>query len=360
MLIPEWFYLLLISIGITVIGVLWYLRGQWVSLMRVLALLQQHNSAVDRDLIQFLDGICDSLEKVSVCGLHWQLSWFGQCIERELGLISRYEHGFDINEGDARLSVKFYVKSSRWEQSFYIELLRQQLEALCALDMALKMRQVNSFEQAVARYQLFLAHDLKNFAQMMMLWQRQVQETKAEEAAAALLRWQKVAPLLGDRAEQLAKRLSAPGEPYQSQSLMAIDLSSVVQRLVRWASVHEVRLNVPESIANVNVLASWSNLDDMAFQLMRNYHQHSDADAVELTIEVNSGEVLLLFCHPMPVSEEKLRRMQEPLWSSSELGLGVGLWQMGQIIERLGGRFAIEPGTQGNVCFHWYFKQTAK
>lgn len=360
MLIPEWLYVLLISIGITVIAVLWYLRHQWLKLLNSLTQLQQYNDQVDRDLIRFLEGICPLLEPISVCGLYWRLQWFGQQRETFLGTTSRFEHTFTINEGDAQVLLTFYVTSSRWEQSFYVERLAEQLRFICLLDIALKMRQVLSFEQAVARYQLFLAHDLKNLAQMMLLWQQDVQATQPQMAQEALQRWQAVAPILGERAEALAKRLSAPGEANRSVSLLPISLSSVLERLQRWAIAHKVRLELIEPIPSLSILANWSHLDDIAFQLMRNYREHCDERAVLLRItqEQHDQFLCLQFCHPMLVDETTLKRMQEPLWSSSPTGLGVGLWQMGYLLERMGGRFAIKYTEQDHVCFHWQFKIT--
>jgi hypothetical protein len=356
-LIPEWLYLFLLTVGVTVIIVLLYLRAQWRLFMRVLKQIQVLNDQNERDLINFLDGLCDSLVNVSVCGLHWQLHWFGQTIKRESGIKSDYAHHFELIESDATLKLTFYVTSARWEQAFYFELLRQQLRALCALDLALKMRQVSSFEQAVARYQLFLAHDLKNLAQMVVLWQKQVQDTPADDAVNALKRWQAVAPLIADRAALLAKRLTAPGEMAgQTNSLDAVSVAELIARITRWAQVHGVRLEVVYPLPDVVVEIDWEALDDAAFQLMRNYQQHASLEqAVSLTVNVEKTRLQLLFSHPDPIDESVFKRMQEPLWTSSDNGLGLGLWQMGQVLQRMNAELSLRRNAQGVLCFVWRF-----
>jgi len=356
-LIPEWLYLFLLTVGVTVIIVLLYLRAQWRLFMRVLKQIQVLNDQNERDLINFLDGLCDSLLSVSVCGLHWQLHWFGQTINRELGAKSDYAHHFELIESDATLQLTFYVTSARWEQAFYFELLRQQLRALCALDLALKMRQVSSFEQAVARYQLFLAHDLKNLAQMVVLWQKQVQDTPADDAVNALKRWQAVAPLIADRAALLAKRLTAPGEMAGlTNSLDSVSVAELMGRITRWAQVHGVRLEVVYPIPDVVVEIDWEALDDAAFQLMRNYQQHASVEqAVSLTVNVEKTRLQLLFSHPDPIDESVFKRMQEPLWTSSDNGLGLGLWQMGQVLQRMNAELSLRRDAQGLLCFVWRF-----
>lgn len=357
MFIPEWLYLFLLTVGMTVIIVLLYLRAQWRLFMRVLKQIQVLNDQHERDLINFLDGLCDLLVSVSVCGLHWQLHWFGQTIQRELGVTSDYAHHFELIESDATLKLTFYVTSARWEQAFYFELLRQQLRALCALDLALKMRQVSSFEQAVARYQLFLAHDLKNLAQMVVLWQKQVQDTPAEDAVNALKRWQAVAPLIADRAALLAKRLTAPGDRVgQVSQLHGVSLAEVCARVMRWAQVHSVRVDVEDTMPPIMIDIDWEALDDAAFQLMRNYQQHARCDApVLLRFSFEKSCVYFTFSHPDPVDEFIFKRMQEPLWTSSENGLGLGLWQMGQVLQRMNAELSLRRDAQGSLCFVWRF-----
>jgi hypothetical protein len=356
-LIPEWLYLFLLTVGVTVIIVLLYLRHRWRLFMRVLKQIQLLNDQHNRDLINFLDGLCDSLVNVSVCGLHWQLHWFGQTIQRALGITSDYAHHFELVESDAILKLTFYVTSARWEQAFYFELLRQQLRALCALDLALKMRQVSSFEQAVARYQMFLAHDLKNLAQMVVLWQKQVQDTPAEDAVNALKRWQTVAPLIADRAALLAKRLTAPGDRVgQSNRLQAATLAEVCARVMRWAQVHSVRVDVADSMPAMMIDMDWEALDDAAFQLMRNYQQHTRGDVpVSIDFQQQDDYLYVIFSHPDPVDESVFKRMQEPLWTSSENGLGLGLWQMGQVLQRMHAELSLRRDAQGVLCFVWRF-----
>jgi hypothetical protein len=359
-LIPEWLYVLLLTSGITVIAVLLYLRRQWHLFMQVLRQIQQLNDSSERDLINFLDGLCGCLTQLSVCGLQWELHWFGQVITRQQGHESRYVHRFEIVESEARLQVKFYVTSARWEQAFYFELLRQQLRALCSLDLALKMRAVTSFEQGVARYQMFLAHDLKNLAQMVVLWQRQVQTTPASDAVNALQRWQVVAPLIADRAELLATRLTAPGDRvHREGNFEAIPLQALTMRLQRWAQVHTIKLTIENALPHSSVQGSWTALDDAAFQLMRNYQQHANSEqAVKLSFQVDASKILIRFCHPQSISDDVFRRMQEPLWTSSEQGFGLGLWQMGQVLQRIHGGLQIVRDDQGAVCFLWQLNIT--
>ncbi len=356
MLIPEWLYLFLLTVGITVIAVLLYLRRKWHVFMRALKQIQQLNEITERDLIHFLDSLFVCLTPLAICGLKWRLHWFGQVIEREQGKKSHYVHTFEVIESEASLQFTFYVTSARWEQAFYFELLRQQLRALCALDLALKMRQVTSFEQGIARYQMFLAHDLKNLAQMMVLWQNQVQATAVNDAVSALQRWQAVAPLMADRAALLAKRLTAPGDMNNTQdvNLIAIPLSELFARLLRWAQVHGVILHIEQNISDVLIWGEWTALDDAAFQLMRNYQQHADAlQAVSLVMEQRTDKLELVFCHPKSIDEATFKRMQEPLWTSSEQGLGLGLWQMGQVLQRINGALKLEHNTQGSINFIW-------
>ena len=357
MLIPEWLYGLLITSGLTMIAVLLYLRFEWRIFASVLAETQIMNEQHNRDLILLLDNIYAVLEKISVCGLHWQLRWFGQVIERQIGTVSAYQYDFQLDENEALLNVTLFVKYSGGERGFYFNIVLRHLKALCALDLALKMRQVSSFEQAVARYQLFLAHDLKNFAQMVVLWQQQVQDTPEADALNALMRWQSVAPLIADRASLLAKRLSAPGEiKNQSTSLVPLSLEHLIARIVRWAQVHDVSLGIDYPLPVASVLAEWACLDDAAFQLMRNYQQYANQnEKVLLTVSVDDTAVILSFLHPQVISNDTFRRMQEPLWTSSELGLGLGLWQIGQVLQSMKASFRLVHQDNHAVCFIWQF-----
>ena len=110
MLIPEWLYGLLITSGLTMIAVLLYLRFEWRIFASVLAETQIMNEQHNRDLILLLDNIYAVLEKISVCGLHWQLRWFGQVIERQIGTVSAYQYNFQLIFNFVLGSIIFLIK----------------------------------------------------------------------------------------------------------------------------------------------------------------------------------------------------------------------------------------------------------
>lgn len=358
MQIPEWLYWFLISTGVTVIVVLFYLRMQWQRFVRVMTVLQQENERSECDLISFLDALPQSLSRLPNVAVGWRLSWFGQVIERGvLCTQSSAPLSFDVKQMEVHLHVCLFTEGVRWEAMFYHQLLLQQIKALCELDIALKLRQVNSVEQTVARYQLFLAHDLKNLAQLMVLWQRQVQSTTPDGAAAAVVQWQNMLPIMVDRSERLAAKLSAPGDVQAQASLEVVSIADICAHADRWSRVHGVTLKMMSLDSPVCVRGAWDRLDDALFQMMRNYQQYVDLVLpVSLSYQKAGGWVLLSFHHPQIVEDVGFKRMLEPLWTSSEQGMGLGLWQIGQALSDCMGRLELVHQDDKSVVFKWWLR----
>lgn len=151
--------------------------------------------------------------------------------------------------------------------------------------------------------------------------------------------------------------MTAPGEMVtQTTSLQTVKLAELIGRITRWAQVHGVKLEVVYPVPDVVVEIDWEALDDAAFQLMRNYQQHASIEeAVSLTPSIEKTHLQLLFSHPDPVDESVFKRMQEPLWTSSENGLGLGLWQMGQVLQRMHASLRLNRDAQGRLSFSWCF-----
>jgi hypothetical protein len=121
--------------------------------------------------------------------------------------------------------------------------------------------------------------------------------------------------------------------------------------------VHAVKLEVTQEIVNVAIIADWEGLDDASFQLMRNYQQHVDlSDCVTLSFVFDSNLLTLAFEHPQLVDMQTVKRMQEPLWTSSEQGFGLGLWQIGQVLERMNGHFSLLHTERQSVSFIWQLR----
>lgn len=360
MTLPEWLYLLLITTGATVIGVLWLMRRQWQRFVLVQQTLWQVNEAQGRDLLAFLACLPEHLARVGVEGVSYRLAWFGHVHEDHMGS----NHGSPIERTwmleDARLKLVLHVAQYRGERAMFMETLANQVAAMAYLDMTLQLVRLQSVVQGVSRYQMFLAHDLKNLAQMVALFHRQIQQTQPQQAAQSLSSWQQIAPMMAERAELLAQKLVSAAHLSEGASSDLVEVSGqqVVARLQRWAQVHglSLQVGVQEGAAMPQCLAlDWSAFDDAAFQLMRNFQQYTDAHKpVCLAWRAESDDDWWLdFCHEDVVLAEQVARMRQPLWTSSAQGMGLGLWQMAQALGRLGGESRFDHLVDGRLRFSW-------
>lgn len=363
MTLPEWLYLLLITTGATVIGVLWLMRRQWQGFVSVQQVLWQVNEAQGRDLLAFLACLPEHLARVGVEGVSYRLEWFGHVHEDHMGST----HGSPIERTwmleDARLQLVLHVAQYRGERAMFMETLANQVAAMAYLDMILQLVRMQSVAQGVSRYQMFLAHDLKNLAQMVALFHRQIQQTQPQQAAQSLSSWQQIAPMMAERAELLAQklvsaaRLSEGGGMGESEQV-PVSGRQVVARLQRWAQVHGLSLQVSgldDALMPMCLALDWSAFDDAAFQLMRNFQQYTDAKkSVHLAWRARAeGDWWLDFCHEDMVSAGQVARMRQPLWTSSAQGMGLGLWQMAQALGRLGGESRFDHLPDGRLRFSW-------
>jgi signal transduction histidine kinase len=203
----------------------------------------------------------------------------------------------------------------------YTVLKRLWLELLSA-QVNGRLAQLHLSQQRLQRYELFYKHDLKNLAQFLSLLSAQLRRVGSEQQAQALVvRLNRLLPALEQRAGRILKHLSSR----ERSGWEALEVVDLAQRIYLVAQ----ELELPVTICGSAHLA----VEEAAFEqglqgVLENFRHHQYGGEVQVSIRTVPGKVEIIFTSErMTGLDEKRRvRMFEPFWTTSESGMGLGLY----------------------------------
>lgn len=150
-------------------------------------------------------------------------------------------------------------------------------------------------------------------------------------------------PILSEtaRLEGLVKDLLLYGRPAQPtfRPVRSTELAATLLTHMRVASLEQ-------SVADVTFESDPNLLEQALLNLLRNAEeamQEQGSGIIRLTVETDGQAVVWRVQDEGPgLSEEALRRLYEPFFTSKAFGTGLGLSITRKLVEALGGRFRIE------------------
>lgn len=245
---------------------------------------------------------------------------------------------------------------ARAYESDDVELLR-----MIAHHVGVLLSQARLAEQATAsaeleafhRFSAFCLHDIKNLAARLSLV---VQNAEVHGANPEFQRsaMQVVAKTV-DRMTMLMSKLSA--RSWEASGFEDVDVCAIIRDCLQSDALSmTVTVRSPEQ-DRLTISGDQLEFFQLILNLLLNAQQ---AGASEATIEVARGqkgqEVVVLVSDNGPgIPEEQQRLLFQPLKTTKRQGLGVGLFQCRQVVERWGGSIRIRSMIGQGTCVFMSF-----
>ena len=154
-------------------------------------------------------------------------------------------------------------------------------------------------------------------------------------------------------------------EPRPDQiNLIAIfkDIEPLVRREFELEKI-EFTKNIPKSIPGFN--ANRRDIEQILFNLIVNACQAMKENPggrahskIEITAAQNNGHVNVLIKDTGPgISEDRLKRIFEPFYTTKGEGTGLGLYITKQLVEKNGGKISVKSKVGQGTTFNLEFKR---
>lgn len=325
---------LLVGLTLLLVGV--YLKRQSLKLQKAIASLYDLNQQVNQDVIAFLSQTWLILAPFGFKSYAYRLVWYGEVIESSQGTPADQTYQIQFKEEGIQLEIELTSNKVRGEVKMVLEMVLQTLKMLIALNISNKAKQFLFSQKRLEDYQLFVQHDMKNIAQFISLLESQVVRTSSDEEKIALVNQLKnLVPSIALRAHKVMEPLPLKGQDFLD--VAELDLQQELSRLSK-------AVMVPLSIDGEGQLSISKNLFNQVFvNLLENFKAHqNNLTQVSVRIENQSEQIKVCLSSERSTTDQKIdvERVFEPFWTTSQSGLGLGLFIVRALLNKVEGSVA--------------------
>jgi len=360
--VANWLWIALILIGFSLFFTAYYFRHQSKQLNRALSKLYDLNQSCQQDALDFFDLAWPILHSVGCLERQAKIEWFGERKQSKQGEKEKdqaFKQFHKVAKEDMRFEIIFYITREANQQESIASLVIKTFLNILEQDLVLKQSEILTSQKRLERYQLFVQHEIKNIAQFIQLLAEQVQSVKDDAGKVKLVnRLTASLPVMATRARKTVDHMQQPlSEFYEGQS---IDLRDVVNDVIQMyqLNVHltgSVQTDLPRQV----LLEVFKNV-------LGNFRDHPSSDKpLKITVEYEAALTADKPLARVTIQSEQLdeeqsqeskqpgntfhsERMFEPFWTTSESGMGLGLFLSRELLKQLDGTIDFYQDKENN------------
>ena len=324
----------LFLMGSTLLAAFFYLRSQSYKLKKLILKLYQINAEVDRDVLDFIENSWPVLQSAGVRGLKGAIDWYGEEKKLSKGVEAVESFPIVIDERDIQIHLVLTTDSLHGENRLLSSLVLQTFMMLLSHSVSSKMSQFLMSQKQLERYQLFVQHDVKNIAQFISLLATQVEKASSEEAKLKTMdRLAMVLPSISEKAHKVISQLRQVD--IVLDDVAKVSLSYEIEKVARVLEL-SVQVEGEETVFVSEVL-----LSQVLNNVLANFKDHSPAGTeIFVLIKPVNQDVCIEFSRLAMDSDQAVasERLFEPFWTTSQSGMGLGLFLTRELLQKIGGK----------------------
>jgi len=335
--LAQWFWLLLVFIGFSLIFAAYYFRQQSKQLSRVISNLYRINESCHQDALDFFNQAWEELESVGCKGMEAHVEWFGE--QKQIYKGQRYTSSsnmkdFTVGVEDMRFEIMFSLSRDASQPESIASLAMTTFVHIIEQDLVLKQAEILTSQKRLERYQLFVQHEIKNIAQFIQLLSEQVQSVEESEHKIKLVeRLKSTLPVMAQRARKTIDQMQQPlSELFEHQQ---IEIELLLQEIVEMYGLDASITGTAYTTLPRQILA------EVFKNILGNYRDH-DVSESGIKIKISQFEAneitLVIQSEDQEHNDFQVERMFEPFWSTSESGMGLGLFLARELLKQVEGQ----------------------
>jgi signal transduction histidine kinase len=346
--LTQWAWVGLVIVGLSLFFTAYYFRHQSQKLSHSLSALYTLNQSVNQDALDFFDQAWSILEAAGCLQLKASIEWFGEHKNIQLGFLDPPKGGsqvFKVAREDMRFELVIFLGRGAMVSESLAGLVIKTFINILEQDLVLKQAEILTSQKRLERYQLFVQHEIKNIAQFIQLLSEQVQTAHDSEAQQRLFeRLNQSLPIMAQRAQKTVQQMQQPlSESFQK---LSYELTTLIEETLQMYDLEatvsgEGLTQLPRQLVLEvfkNVLGNFR--DHKTGELPLNVEVATDDLAQWVTIQIHS---------PCKIEQNKMlsERMFEPFWTTSESGMGLGLFLARELLKQYEGKIEFKQNPIG-------------
>lgn len=306
-----------------------------------LARLHTLNEEVGSDALDFCRQSWPILEESGAKYATIDIEWFGEQKFMELGDKPENLEKFlsvsrKIDCEDMVFDVNIFYKSKTAILPNTLEgLVFTNFFSILRQNTLLKEDEIRSSQLRLKRYQMFVQHEIKNIAQFITMLSTSVARITTDNDKIRLFdRLKTSLPIMESRATKAIQSMKSPETFDKTKKI--VDVPTIVREV---CEMFELKANVigkaitslrKEFLVEIlkNVLGNFRDHKSSSNLSIYVYDAHTSPDQIEIQI----------FSEKIAGIELQPERLFEPFWTTSESGLGLGLFLAREMLKQEGGQ----------------------
>jgi signal transduction histidine kinase len=340
----ETVYPFFIFAGLIIIGVLLYIR--YLTRIAIRSILEciNLNTNLQYDLHRFLSDISPVLKKINIDDLFYDISYMNNSLTRGK-TVQRKALEKTIERGDYRLRLGIVPRHARGEQHYLNLIVLEILFFLIEMDVLIKIKIINETFYKFSQLQTFILHDAKNLAQFIEFLTYNVHHLDTAERQERFISYLKeTLPAQSRRGATIIGLLEMKKETdVEASDKSHIDLKVLIENLAR-----NYKLDYTVT-GEGSIIAEEYKIVSIFDNVLKNVYEKSlEERDITCTIEITADEknVRIIISDSGSPIEEKAR-LFEPFFSTKKGGLGVGLFQVENIVHAMKGDIHVLSQAKG-------------
>ncbi len=323
--------------GLVLLAVAFFIQYKSRQLQISISKLYELNQLVNQDVLDFIAQSWQTLDMFGFEGMHGSVCWFGELKEIKFGTVSNKKLHINIQEDNIKIKLFLYSPKKYAEAGGILtELMFQTFEMLLTSNVSNKSNQFLVSQQRLEKFQLFVQHDMKNIAQFITLLSSQVKlPCPTEEKVKLYDRLHVILPNISKRAKKISQPLLLQSQEFSKLSF--IELNHTIEQIAKGMEL-KFRLQ-----GKAKIYQSKKLIEKVFEIVLENFQAHLQYHhQVEIAIAEQENlvriEILVFNQNPLLVAAE---RMFEPFWTTSQSGMGLGLFIARSLLDRIGGEIKL-------------------
>lgn len=338
-------YLLFIFTGLTIILTLLYLRYITRKTFRMVIECIDLNEKCAYDLNSFLPAAIPILKKAGIEDLYYTIQFLDGSLDRaRIGRRKGMEKR--VQRDDYSLRLGMVPGTGRGERGFIYQIALEILFLVVEMDILIRINAVNDAFYNFSKLQTFMLHDMKNLTQFIKALSYNVEHLRSGEREERFLQFLKQSvPGLLVRVNRIQGVLEMGHEttPAEEEGVKEFRLGDLLRSIL---TSYSVRCDI---VGDAVLSGQESKVASIFDNLLKNVYEKSlEQSGVECTVRIEEQPdhvAVSVIDTGRPLEEPG--RVFEPFYSRKKGGLGVGLFQVKNLVASLGGTVEAQNGRKG-------------
>ncbi len=339
----HWGWLVLTLLGSSLLVAVYYFRRQSKRLRKALARLYSLNQKVDQDALNYFHQAWPILASVGCLQMKANLEWFGEKRTVNFGIkreLSSRKAIFSVARDDMSFEIMLFLNRGASEPESLSSLVIKTFIKILEQDLVLKEAEILTSQKRLERYQMYVQHEIKNIAQFIQLLSEQIAMVENDASKVRLVNTlRETIPLMAKRARKTIQHMNQPlSESHEPSVLM---IRSILQEVVQMYSL-EAKI-----IGDASVNLSRQILLEVFKNILGNFSDHPSSDQpikIIVKTEGQGGSTRVKIIGQLYGLQNEMvpERIFEPFWTTSESGMGLGLFLARELLKQFDGQITFE------------------